>query len=159
MEAEPIKLDEKISKKLGMRSVFFKYLKKDNMFDFINLEGETIEKNGTKYTNIGYADPFISCKYNSLGTFTEYANDETSEIINNNFIEINEKLYVKNIKEFRKEYTRVYKPETLEIVVTSNIEASLKINYLDSCNNEKTLNFKMYGDTERSWIWSSDTIL
>ncbi|QSX05904.1 hypothetical protein JYG23_00065 [Sedimentibacter sp. zth1] len=161
LDAEPIKLEEKISKELGMRSVFLKHLRDFNMFDFINLESETIERNGSKYTNIGYislTDPFISYTYNNLGAFTLYANDETSEIINNYFIEINEKLYVKNIEEFRKEYTRVYKPETLEVIVISDTEASLKINYLDSYNNEKTLNLKMYGDTERLWAWWSDTI-
>lgn len=162
LEAEPIKLDEKMSKELGIRSVFFKYLKDFNMSDFIKLEGETIEKNGNKYTNIGYAlspDPFTSYTYNSLSAFTLYANDETSEIINNYFIEINEKLYVKNIEEFRKEYTRDYMQETLEVIVISDTEASLKINYLDSYNNEKTLNFKLYGDPERLWAWWSDTIL
>jgi len=95
LEAEPNKLEEKISKKLGIRSIFFHHLGQFNISDFIEFEGETIEKNDSKYTNIGY----------------------------------------------------VLSPEYL------------KINYLDWYNNEKTLNFKMYGDPERSWIWYSDTIL
>lgn len=74
------------------------------------------------------------------------------------FKEIEGKLYVKNIEELRKEYIRDYKYETLEVLSVNDIEASLKIYYLDSDNNEKTLNFKMYSDPERSLIWISDTI-
>lgn len=163
LEAKPIKLEEKITEELGLRSIFFRHLGRFNMSDFVGFEGETIEKNGIKYTNIGYIlspeDPFASYKYNSLEVFTLYANDETSEIINNYFIEIDGKLYVKNIEEFRIGYSRVYKHETLEVLSVNDTEASLKINYLDWYNNEKTLNFKMYGDPERSWIWYADTIL
>ncbi len=87
------------------------------LVDIAKHEGETIERDGSKYTNNGYIispeDTFISYAYNNLNSFIYYANDETLEIINNNFEEIDGKLYVKNIEELRKEYTREYKYATL----------------------------------------------
>ncbi len=163
LDEDPIKLDEKLSEELGIRSIFLSNLYSFNMYDFIEHEGETIERDGSKYINIGYiispGDPFTSLTYNSLDVYIKHANDETLEIINDYFIEIDEKLYVKNIEKLRKEYTRDYKYETLEVLSVNNEEASLKINYLDMDNNEKTLNFKMFSDPERSWIWYLDTIL
>lgn len=163
LDEDPIKLDEKVSEELGIRSIFLSNLYSFNMYDFVEHEGETIERDSSKYTNIGYiispGDPFTSLTYNSLDVYIKHANDETLETINDYFIEIDEKLYVKNIEEIRKEYTRDYKYETLEVLSVNNEEASLKIDYIDLHNNKKTLNFKMYSDPERSWIWYSDTIL
>ncbi len=163
LDEEPVKLDEKTSEKLGIRSIFLNDFGRFIMYDFIKHEGETIERDGSKYTNIGYIispeNTFISYEYNNLESFIDCANDETLEIINNYFIEIDGKIYVKNIEELRKEYTRDYKYETLEVLSVNDKEASLKINYLDFENNEKTLNFKMYSDPERSWIWDCDAIL
>lgn len=163
LNEDPIKLDEKTSEELGIRSIFLNNLYSFNMYDFIEHEGERLEVDGSKYINIGYiispGDPFASLTYNNLDVYIKHANDETLEIINDYFIEIDEKLYVKNIEKLKKEYTRDYKYETLEVLSVNNEEASLKINYLDIDNNEKTLNFKMFSDPERSWIWYLDTIL
>ena len=49
--------------------------------------------------------------------------------------------------------------ETLEVLDVSDTEASLQIKYLDWSNQEKTLQVKMYPDTEVYWRWLPDTIL
>jgi hypothetical protein len=161
LEAELIELNETTKKTLGIRSIAIDRIDDLQLTGFIRSEGESIELDGDKYTNIGYSSDAMQFESYTNENLSAYCQNYTSNIYNTlmpYFKEIEGKLYVKNIEELRKEYIRDYKYETLEVLSVNDIEASLKIYYLDSDNNEKTLNFKMYSDPERSLIWISDTI-
>nr|WP_312578109.1 hypothetical protein [Sedimentibacter sp.] len=162
LEAELIELDETSKKTLGIRSITLERMDGLQLTKFIGIEGESIELDGIKYTNIG--------RLSDSGQFESYTNENLSAYCQNYtsniynvlmpyFKEIDGKLYVRNIGDIRKEYTRLYKPETLEVLNVSDTEASLEIKYLDGNNQEKTLQFKMYPDTVIYWRWLPDTIL
>ncbi|MDF2884010.1 MAG: hypothetical protein K0R54_4576 [Clostridiaceae bacterium] len=162
LEAELIELDEATKKTLGMRSVAIEIIDSLKLTEFIRIEGKSIEQEGAKYTNIGYSSDTAQYESYTIENLSAYCQNYTSSIYNMlmpYFEEIDGKLYVRNIEYIRKEYTRTYKMETLEVLDVSDIEASLKIKYLDWSNQEKTLQFNVYPDTEIYWRWLSDTII
>lgn len=162
LEAELIELDEATKRTLGMRSVAIEIIDDLKLSEFISIEGKSIEQEGTKYTNIGYSSDAAQYESYMSENLSTYCRNYTSNIYNMllpYFKEIDGNLYVRNIEDIRKEYTRIYKMETLEVLDVSDTEASLQIKYLDWSNQEKTLQVKMYPDTEVYWRWLPDTIL
>lgn len=162
LESELIELDETSKKILGIRSVAIERIYSLKFDKFIYMEGKTIEQDGVKYTNIGYPSESAQFESYTNENLLAYCVNYTSNIYNMlvpYFKEIDGKLYVKNIDDIRKKYTRVYKSETLEVLDVSDTEASLEIKYLDGNKQEKTLQFKMYPDTVIYWRWLPDTIL
>lgn len=102
--------------------------------EFISMEGKSIEQDGVKYTNIGYSSDSAQFESYTNENLLAYCQNYTSniyDILMQYFKEIDGELYVRNIDNIRKEYTRVYKPETLEVLNVSDTEASLEIKYLD----------------------------
>jgi hypothetical protein len=151
LEAELIELNETTKKTLGIRSIAIDRVDDLQLTGFIRSEGESIELDGDKYTNIGYSSDSMQFESYTNENLSAYCQNYTSNIYNilmPYFKEIEGKLYVKNIEELRKEYIRDYKYETLEVLSVNDIEASLKIYYLDSDNNVK----KIEGKIKKSYI-------
>lgn len=162
LEAELIELDETTKKTLGIRSIALDRIDNLQLTQFIELEGDSIELDGNKYTNIGYLYDNMQFKSFTNENLSSYCQNYTSSIYNTllpYFKEVEEKLYVKNIEDIRKEYTRTYKMETLKVIDVSDTEATLEIKYLNLDNQEKTLQFKMYPDTDIYWRWLPDNII
>lgn len=162
LESELIELDETSKKTLGIRSVTIERMDGLQLTEFISMEGKSIEQDGVKYTSIGHSSDSAQFESYTNENLLAYCQNYTSNIYNilkPYFKEFDGELYVRNIDNIRKEYTRVYKLETLEVLNVNDTEASLEIKYLDGNNQEKTLNFKMYPDTVIYWRWLPDTIL
>lgn len=162
LEAKLIELDETSKKALGIRSITIERIDGLQLVDFISIEGTSIELDRIKYTNIGHSSDsgqFESYTNENLSAYCQNYTNNINNILLPYFKEIEGELYVRNIDDIRKEYTRVYKLETLEVLNVNDTEASLEIKYLDWNNQEKTLQFKMYPDTNMYWRWLPDTIL
>ena len=162
LDSELIELDETSKKTLGIRSVTIERMDGLQLTEFISMEGKSIEQDGVKYTNIGHSSDsaqFESYTNENLSTYCQNYKSNIYSILMPYFKEIDGKLYVRNIDDIRKEYTRVYKMETLKVINVNDTEASLEIKYLDVNNQVKTLQFKMYPDTVIYWRWLPDTIL
>ena len=161
LESELIELDETTKKTLGIRSIAIDRIDNLQLTGFIRSEGDSVEFDGDKYTNIGYSYDDMQFESYTNENLSAYCQNYISSIYNTlmpYFKEIEGKLYVKNIEDIRKEYTRTYKMETLKVLDVSDTEANLEIEYLDWSNQEKTLQFKMYPDTDIYWRWLPDSI-
>ena len=162
LESEVIELDETSKKTLGIRSIALERINSLQLTKFIGTKGESIEQDGVEYTNIGYSPDSAQYESYTNENLLAYCENYTSNIhpiLYSYFREIDGKLYAKSIDSIHKEYMRDYKPETLEVLNVSNTEASLRIKYLDSTNQERSLQFKMYPDAVMYWRWLPDTII